>query len=155
VNLLLQRRAAGMLLPLSRFRGLNPAVSAPLIVSRVPEFPGAAGYALVAELRVLVMPARGARGRGAEKVVAFLAEAATQRAIADALGMMPARLDAPVRDGAAFEAREAARTAAALVSPPAIGPDDTHAGAIAAAASAVLRAPGEVESIIRGLDGGP
>ncbi len=154
VDLVLKRRAAGIILPLSRFRAINPAASAPLVIARVPDFAGVTGAGLVAELRVLVMPSRGARGKGVEKVISFLAEPGTQRAIADGLGMAPARLDAAVRDGASFEAREAARGATLLLPVPGISGDARYAAVFAEAAAAVLRSPGNVAEAVSGLYGG-
>jgi len=153
VGLVLHKRAAGAFLPLSRFRSLDPAASAPLIIARVPSFPGASGAGLLAEARVLVMPARGARGRGVEKVVAFLARPEVQRSLADSLRMVPCRLDAPVRDGASFEGREAARAAAALLPMPAVWGDARSRALFAQAAAAVLRSPGEVAAAVAALYG--
>jgi len=132
---------------------LNPAASAPLIVARVPDFPGTKGYGLVADVRVLVMSARGARGRGAEKLVAYFAEPETQRALADALGIVPARLDAPPRDGASFEAMEAGRNASAVMPPPALLLGPRRAGELASAAGIVLRNPAAVTETIFSLFG--
>jgi hypothetical protein len=73
LDLVRARKAAGALIPISRLRSLSEADAAPLVVVRVPDFPGAAGYGLLADVRVLVMPARG--GRGTEKVAAWLAGA--------------------------------------------------------------------------------
>lgn len=154
IDLVLRKRAAGVFLPLSRFRSINAAASAPLVTAGMPEFPGVAGFGLVAELRVLVMPSRGARGRGAEKVVAFLGEAGSQRALADGLGMVPARVDAPVRDGASFEGREAARRAALVLPVPGIAGDARNAAAFAEAAAAVLRSPGDVQAAVAALYAG-
>jgi len=153
VDLVLHKHAAGAFLPLSRFRSLDPAASAPLIIARVPPFPGASGAGLVAEVRVLVMPARGARGRGVEKVIAFLARPEIQRSLADSLRMVPARMDAPVRDGASFEGREAARAAAALIPMPGAWGDERRAAVFAEAAAAVLRSPGEVAAAVAALYG--
>jgi hypothetical protein len=154
MDLVSTKKAAGVFLPLSRFRAMNPAASAPLISSRVPAFPGASGTALAAEVRVLVMPTRGARGRGAEIVVAYLSRPDVQRALADGLRMVPCRLDAAVRDGASFEGREAARAATALIPMPGAGADPRGTAAFAEAASAVLRSPGEVSAAIAALYGG-
>jgi ABC-type glycerol-3-phosphate transport system substrate-binding protein len=154
INLVLQKHAAGIFLPLSRFRSINAAASAPLLIAQVPEFPGVAGFGLVAELRVLVMPFRGARGRGAEKVIAFLGEPGSQRALADGLGMVPARADAPVRDGASFEGREAARRAALFLPVPGIAGDARNTAAFAEAAAAVLRSPGDVAAAVAALYAG-
>jgi hypothetical protein len=154
LGLLLNRKAAGMLLPLSRFRGINPIQSAPLILSQLPEFPGSHGYAVVADLRVLVMPAWGAAGKGAEKVAAFLSEAGTQRALADSLGMIPAALNAPVRDGASYAAVEAARGAGALLVLPVITLGQKKAADFSAALQKALRSPREVPSILEDLYGG-
>jgi len=153
VDQLLRKQAAGMFLPLVRYRALNPAATAPLIIARVPQFPGTTGTAIVAEVRMLVMPARGARGRGSEKVVAYLARPEVQRSLADALGMVPARLDAPVRDGASFEGREAARAAAALVPMPTAGGDAPSTAALVQAAAAALRSPAEVGAAVNALYG--
>jgi hypothetical protein len=153
IDLLGGRRAAGAFFPLSRFRAMNPAASAPLIIGRVPAFPGTSGSSLVAEVRVLVMPSRGARGRGAEMVVAYLARPDIQRALADSLRMVPCRLDAPVRDGASFEGREAARAASVLLPAPGIWGDARGTAAFAEAAAAVLRSPGEVDAAVSALYG--
>jgi hypothetical protein len=151
IDLVLKKRAAGILLPLSRYRAVNPASSAPLVIARVPVFGGVPGSGLVAELRVLVAPARGARGKDAQKVVSFLAEAPVERSIADAMGMVPGRLDAPVRDGASFEGREAARAAMLLLPAPGIAGDASNTAAFAEAAAAVLRSPTEVEAAVSKL----
>jgi ABC-type glycerol-3-phosphate transport system substrate-binding protein len=152
-GLVLSRRAAGILLPLSSFRGLNPAQAAPLITSRVPDFTGVPGYPLVAEVRVLVMPSRGARSRSVDALIHYLSEPAVQRSLADALKMVPARLDAPPRDGAAFEAREAARGAARLAVPPALTLEPARAAEVAAAAATVLRDPAAAQDAVSRLYG--
>ena len=154
IGLLLHRKAAGILLPLSRFRAINPIESAPLIVSRVPDFPGSREYGLLADLRVLVMPARGAAGRGAERAIAYLAQAEIQRALADALGIVPAALDAPIRDGASYAAVDAARNAGALLSPPGMVLDAKQVAAFAAALDKALRSPRDVPSILKELYAG-
>jgi hypothetical protein len=154
VGLVLQKRAAGILLPLSRYRRLNPASSAPLIVSRVPDIRGSTGSTLVARTRLLVAPARGARGRGAGKLAEFLADPAVQRELADALLMVPAVLDAPVRDGPAFEAMNAARAAAAVVPEPAAFMAPDAAAAVAAAAQTALRSPRDAAAAAAGLYAG-
>ena len=154
IGLVLQKRAAGILLPLSRYRSLNPAASAPLIVSPVPDLRGSPGSTLVARTRLIVAPAGGARGRGAGKLAEFLAEPAVQREVADALQMVPAVLDAPVRDGPAFEAVNAARAADAVVPSPAGFMPPDAAAAIAAAAQSALRAPGETAAAVAGLYAG-
>ena len=154
LGILLNKKAAGLFLPLSRFRGINPVQSAPLIVSPLPEIPGSRGYAVVADLRVLVMPSRGAVGRGAEKVVAFLSEASSQRLLADALGMVPAVLNAPVRDGASYAAVEAGRGAGTLLVHPAITLGQKKAADFSAAMQKALRSPRDISSIIEDLYGG-
>jgi ABC-type glycerol-3-phosphate transport system substrate-binding protein len=125
-----------------------------LIVSRLPEFTGSREYALVADLRVLIMPAEGAVGKGVEKAIAFLAEPETQRALADALGMVPAALDAPIRDGASYAAVEAVRNAGTLLSPPAVVLGEKRAAAFATALDKALRSPRDLPSILTELYGG-
>jgi ABC-type glycerol-3-phosphate transport system substrate-binding protein len=152
VGLVLQKKAAGILIPLGRYRGIDPVASAPFVTAGVPAFAGE-GSVVVAEVRVLVMPRRGARGRGAERVVAFLAEPGPQRAVAEALHMVPARLDAPVRDGASFEAAAALRDAAVILPAPGLGLKDRDAAAVAAAAVSVLRSPAGAADAVAALYG--
>ena len=153
VGLLLDKKSAGILLSLSRYRAIDPIKSAPLIVSRLPEFAGSREFALVADLRVLVMPSRGAAGRGAEKVIAFLAETGTQRALADGLGFAPASLSAPIRDGASYAAVEAARNAGRLIPHPAAVLGEKKAADFSAALGKALRSPRDVPSILAELYG--
>jgi ABC-type glycerol-3-phosphate transport system substrate-binding protein len=153
VGLLLDKKAAGILLPLSRYRSIDPIDSAPLIVSLLPELSGSRDYALIADLRVLVMPSRGAAGKGVEKVIGFFAETATQRALADRLDMMPALLNAPIRDGAAYAAMEAARSAGTLIPHPASVLGEKRAADFSAALEKALRSPREIPSILADLYG--
>ncbi len=148
LGLLLDKKAAGMLLPLSRYRAIDPVRRAPLIVSRLPELPASREYAVIADLRVLVMPSRGAAGRGSEKVIAFLAEAETQRALSDALNLTPAALEAPVRDAAAFEAVQIARGAGLLIPHPALTLGTERAADFSAALEKALMSPRDVPSIV-------
>ncbi len=154
IGLLLDKKSAGILLSLSRYRAIDPIKSAPLIVSPIPELAGSREYALVADLRVLVMPARGSAGRGAEKVIAFLAEPAIQRALADGLGMAPASLEAAIRDGASYAAVEAARNAGLLLQHPASILGEKRAADFSAALEKALRSPREAPSILAELYGG-
>jgi hypothetical protein len=154
LDLVLHLQAAGTFLPLSRFRGMPPASTAPLIVAPVPEFPGTASYIVIADVRLLAAPAGGARGRGSEEVIRFLAETGTERGLADALGMVPARLDAPVRDGAAYEAVAAAKGAGAFLPPPETLLAPRDAAAVAAAAETMLRSPDAVAETVAALYAG-
>lgn len=140
-----------MFMPISRFRALNPVSSAPLIVSRLPDFPGERGSAILADVRVLVMPARTARAKGRDVLTAWLADPVTQRALADALGIVPARLDSAVRDGASYAAVDAARHAGALILPPLLTLSAARAADFTSSVGAVLRSPKEASSITADL----
>ncbi len=114
--------------PLSRYRSLDGGTQTELEVRRPPDARGRSNYPLFADVLLAVVRTKSSEKAGVVGALQALAEAGAQRELADLLGTIPARIDAPVRDGASFTAVRIARTAAYVVPRPsaALVPDVTY-----------------------------
>lgn len=98
--------------PLSFYRSFDGGTQAALEVKRPPDALGRSNFALFADVLIAVVRSKSIDKMGVQAALQALAETAAQRTLADLLGTIPARIDAPVRDSAAFTAVRIARTAA-------------------------------------------
>ena len=112
-TVILTRGDVGAILaPLSLYRSLEVGDQATLEVRRPPDALGRSDFPLIADVLLAVVRSGSFEKPGVPGTLRALANAGSQRILADHLGTIPARIDAQVRDGAAFTAVRIARTAA-------------------------------------------
>ena len=133
--------------PMSVFRSLEAGDQAALEVRRPPDALGRSDYPLIANFLLAVVKSGSLEKPGVHEVLATFADSGVQRALADRRGSVPARIDAPVRDGAAFAAVAIARTAGYFLPLPSATLSAEAAAELAELSLTLLRSPAPANDI--------